>query len=192
VTGLILLILAITVAGATLAVSINYANPLAFLGTNYGTLSVDSFQALSNAYIKATSPPNSSYGYLAAPTRTQPVTYYAVPPPVPLDRTTTPDGGLTAFFVPTFLPMLPGAPAGYMWVYGPAGAASTAAHWVCLTPIPGYPGIGAQQFRALQYTFTRFHRPGVNSNLMLSSTCGVVGGPEISATLYLQSWPTVH
>jgi hypothetical protein len=188
---LILVVLAIMLTSMYLLVIVNYVNP-SNLGTNsatsYGNMTVAGFEALQEAYKKATSPAASAFGVL--PT----TTLVDQPAPAVLGSTYV-DGGLAAGFIPSgYLRALPAAPAGYIWSYG--GNNVTGVHWFCLSPAPGAGNITTEAvYLGLLKAQSRF-----NGHFSVTaggqSTCGdtsssppPAGYPaDYVATLYPQAW----
>jgi hypothetical protein len=187
---LILVVLAILLTAMYLLVIVNYVHP-ANLGTNsatsYGSMTVSGFEALQEAYKKATSPAASAFGVLPTSTLID-----QTAPPV---NGSVPDGGLAAGFMPLYLHALPAAPAGYMWSYG--GNSAAGANWFCLSPAPGLGAITSEAvYRGLVKAQSRFNGHfavtiGGQTSCGNPSSSGLPAGgfpADYVATFYPQAW----
>jgi hypothetical protein len=187
---LILVVLAILLTSLYLLIIVNYVHP-SNLGTNsatsYGNMTVAGFEALQDAYKKATSPAASAFGVLPTSTLID-----QIAPPVNGGNI---DGGLAAGFMTQYLHALPAAPAGYIWSYG--GNSATGVNWFCLSPDRGLGSITTETvYRGLVKAQNRF-----NGHLAVTlggqTSCGRTdssglppGGfpADYVATFYPQAW----
>jgi hypothetical protein len=214
-SALLLVLLLVGTTAAFLAVSINYLSPTNKLGADYGKLTADGFQALGNAFVKATSPSGATFATISPTNLITALPLPAAPVPIPLNL----DGGVAARFIPlqdalgnplaspnpasippNFLNTVPGAPPGYLWVYGQTASTYGIApgnYYFCLTPRPGAPNPTnltlAEVAKAMLHAQSHFgndpatHLPFV---VLTHGGCGNLSGSGslLSAMLFVKPW----
>jgi hypothetical protein len=188
-TQLLSVVISIALMALFLVISVNYVNPSNATGVTYGNQITAGFEALQDAYRKATSPPLSAFG--AVPT-------------APLVDTTAPavrgtgsgdsDGGLVYNFGRYLAGgVAPAAPPGYVWSYGSNGTNN----WFCLSPA-GSGNVTSQGiYKGLIRAAMRFGtEPNFNITAGGPGSCGAIGTTGApagfpawyAATLYVQAW----
>jgi len=211
-SALLLVLLLIGTTAAFLLVSINYLSPTNQLSADYGKLTVDGFQALGNAFVKATSPSGATFATISGTHPIASLPIPAAPVPIPLNL----DGGVAARFIPlqdalgnpmaspnpatippNFLTTVPGAPPGYLWVYGQATSAYGIApgnYYFCLTPRPGASNVPiAQVAKAMQHARVHFGNDPATGKpfvVLTNAGCGNLSGSglPLAAMLFVKPW----
>jgi len=141
-TSLIMVILSIVLMAAMLMISVNYLPAWRTVSASSETVTLNALHTLKGAFAAAWVADN--------PTSYQTNTY--TDPPVINNA----DGGLAANF--SAYAFLPGAPAGYAWLYGhTAGGFS----WFCMYPIRGSGGASQGVYNGMRAALRDF---GANAN----------------------------
>jgi hypothetical protein len=195
--ALILTLILVATTAAFLLVSVNYANPLNVVGDNYGKLTVDGFQALGNAYFKATTPTTAAITFANTAALQNNAQGVAIPANSVSDPiATNTDGGIDAIFTQETgtLNETPASAPGYHWVYGKLSSAQYGtpfdSRYFCLTPQAGAHNIPvgpmAKALARARYFFGS-DALGRAYVVLSAGACGTaIAGVPVTATLYLQ------